>query len=192
MELKYISCDVDLTVHKDLHRQTLECVYVPHRWVPHSLAGKLPSIVNSGSPKNKGLSALMQLLRSLKPLVAPVGHVGIRYAASELHTFPREDPGMSRHDRGHGSDRGHRVDFGTQRSTGQRRILFWMSKGYFKYIPRGSASCGSVESTENMKKKALETCKCYHRDVVNLQKRKKTHPRGKPPSPFYFVLLMTI
>lgn len=62
----------------------------------------------------------MQLLRSLKPPVLPGGHVGIRYAASEFHTFPREDPGVSQHHLRHSSVRGHRADFRTNTEPNQQ------------------------------------------------------------------------
>lgn len=50
----------------------------------------------------------------------PGGLVGIGYAASELHGSPREDPGISRHDLHHGSERGHSADFRTNTDPDQQ------------------------------------------------------------------------
>lgn len=52
MEPMGINSDIDLTIHKDLHRQTLDGVYLSHHCVSHSLAVKFATVDNSGSPYN--------------------------------------------------------------------------------------------------------------------------------------------
>lgn len=95
MEIKEISDDTDkqeLTIHMDLYRQTLEGVYFSHHCVPHSLAGKFPTLFNMGFPQNEVLPKLWQLLRSPEPKVTPGGLSDIRNAAFQPDTLPREDP----------------------------------------------------------------------------------------------------